>query len=178
MKGEKEFFRKRFFGGFNREDVIKYIAKIADERNEALAAKEKAEQDSRALADEVKKLRGEAGEIITDADVKKIVEDNIAAKETDVAEVAEDVEIAEVVETPEVADVAEVVEVAEADAAAEADITEENADVEVKPEIESRVAANERIMAERAAAVAAAKTAETEAVGEDAKAAAAYQHAI
>ena len=73
MEGEKEFFRKRFFGGFNREDVIKYIAKIAGERNEALAAKEKAEKelseirtaqekadhDARALAEEVKKLRDE-----------------------------------------------------------------------------------------------------------------------
>ena len=45
MEGEKEFFRKRFFGGFNREDVIKYIAKIANERNEALAAQEKAEKE-------------------------------------------------------------------------------------------------------------------------------------
>ena len=59
MVGEKEFFRKRFFGGFNRNDVIKYIAKIAEERNEAIAAKEKAEKEARALAEELRKLRGE-----------------------------------------------------------------------------------------------------------------------
>jgi len=59
VSGEKEFFRKRFFGGFNREDVIKYIAGLAEERNEALAAKERAEKKARALAEEVKKLRGE-----------------------------------------------------------------------------------------------------------------------
>ena len=68
MQGEKEFFRKRFFGGFNRDDVIKYIAKIADERNDALAAKEKAENESQGLIDAVKEkaereLRVLAGEV-------------------------------------------------------------------------------------------------------------------
>ena len=57
MKGEKEYFRKKVFGGFNRDDVIKYIARIADERNEAIAAKEKAQKDAKALADEIKQLR-------------------------------------------------------------------------------------------------------------------------
>ena len=81
MSGEKEFFRKRFFGGFNRDDVIKYITRIADERNEAVAARQKAlkeiqtlkdelstavaarenaEKDARTLAEEVKTLRYEA----------------------------------------------------------------------------------------------------------------------
>ena len=59
MKGEKEFFRKRFFGGFNRNDVIKYIAKIAEERNVAIAAKDKAEKEVRELTAEVEKLRKE-----------------------------------------------------------------------------------------------------------------------
>jgi len=57
MKGEKEFFRKRFFGGFNRDDVIKYIAKIANERNDALAAQSKAESKLKELEEEIKKLR-------------------------------------------------------------------------------------------------------------------------
>ena len=61
MKGEKEFFRKKVFGGFNRDDVIKYITGLAEERNEALEAKEKAEKKARALAEEIKKLREEAG---------------------------------------------------------------------------------------------------------------------
>jgi len=60
MVGEKVFFRKRFFGGFNRDDVIKYIAKIAEERNEAVVAKEKAEKDAQILAAELKKLREES----------------------------------------------------------------------------------------------------------------------
>ena len=59
MKGEICFFRKRFFGGFNREDVISYIATISQERNELMAAKEKAEEELRELIREVATLRFE-----------------------------------------------------------------------------------------------------------------------
>ena len=59
MTGEIRFFRKRFFGGFNREDVINYIAMIAQERNELLAAKEKAESENVDLIREVATLRFE-----------------------------------------------------------------------------------------------------------------------
>ena len=58
MQGEKEFFRKRFFGGFNREDVVRYIARIAQERNEAIEEKEKAESKVFALEEELQRLRG------------------------------------------------------------------------------------------------------------------------
>jgi len=72
MEGEKEFFRKRFFGGFNREDVIKYITGLANERNEAIEAKEKAEKKARALAEEVKKLRaGQNKNPVTRIKIKK-----------------------------------------------------------------------------------------------------------
>jgi len=57
MKGEKEFFRKRLFGGFNREDVTKYIAKVANERNEALEACEKAEKRAHDLNEELCMLK-------------------------------------------------------------------------------------------------------------------------
>jgi len=79
MKGEKEFFRKRFFGGFNRTDVIKYIAKIAEERNEAIAAKEKAEKELRALTEEIRTLRGE--EINPGSDIAVLDEEIAAIKE-------------------------------------------------------------------------------------------------
>ena len=59
MTGEINSFRSRFFGGFNREDVVEYIAKLAQERNEIEDAKIKAENDSRALAIEIVKLRSE-----------------------------------------------------------------------------------------------------------------------
>jgi len=60
MMGEKEFFRKRFFGGFNRQDVINYIAKIADERNTAIAEKEKIENELISLKEELNELRNNA----------------------------------------------------------------------------------------------------------------------
>ncbi|MCL2663251.1 MAG: hypothetical protein FWE83_07985 [Oscillospiraceae bacterium] len=59
MKGEKVFFRKKLFGGFNREDVVVYIAKIAEERNEAITAKEKAEKEVSKLTRELQIMRGE-----------------------------------------------------------------------------------------------------------------------
>jgi hypothetical protein len=59
MKGEKVFFRKKLFGGFNREDVVTYIAKIAQERNEAVTAKEKAEKEVSKLTRELQFLQGE-----------------------------------------------------------------------------------------------------------------------
>jgi hypothetical protein len=62
MKGEKVFFRKKIFGGFNREDVVQYIAKIAQERNEAITAKEKAEKEVSRLTREIRLLRGEEPE--------------------------------------------------------------------------------------------------------------------
>jgi len=40
MTGEVLYFRKRFIGGFNRDDVVAYISKISTERNEAIAEKE------------------------------------------------------------------------------------------------------------------------------------------
>ena len=64
MTGEIMFFRKRFFGGFNRKDVVKYIAMLAEERNELAAAKDKAENDAKALAREVAALRLEKDEAV------------------------------------------------------------------------------------------------------------------
>ena len=62
MTGDINFFRKRFFGGFNREDVASYIAKMARERNELAAAVEKAESEARVLAREILALRLETEE--------------------------------------------------------------------------------------------------------------------
>ena len=62
MTGESNFFRKRFFGGFNKEDVVDYIAELAQERNDLAKAKEKAEKEIQALAHEVESLRLETEE--------------------------------------------------------------------------------------------------------------------
>ena len=53
MTGESSYFRKRFFGGFNREDVVEYISKVAKERNELATELEKANKDMQALRDEI-----------------------------------------------------------------------------------------------------------------------------
>ena len=60
MSGEVKFFRKRFFGGFNRDDVVKYISKLAQERNEYKSAREAAEAQTKAMTEEVEPLRIEA----------------------------------------------------------------------------------------------------------------------
>ena len=62
MTGEIKFFRKRFIGGFNRQDVIDYITELAQERDKNLALKEKAQQDVRALASVVASLKNERDE--------------------------------------------------------------------------------------------------------------------
>ena len=83
MEGEKVFFRKRAFGGFNRDDVIKYLAKVADERNEAIAGKERALNEVKALNEEIKQLKVQLIERNVTA-----VADEIATYETAVANAA------------------------------------------------------------------------------------------
>ena len=62
MAGEISYFRKRFLGGFNREDVIDYIEKLAQERNKLQAEKAAAEQAVSKLAGELETLRHEVEE--------------------------------------------------------------------------------------------------------------------
>ena len=62
MAGEINSFRSRFFGGFNRGDVVEYISRLSKERNEMEAAKTKAEDEVRALALEIRTLRSETEE--------------------------------------------------------------------------------------------------------------------
>ena len=103
MKGEKEFFRKRFFGGFNREDVVKYIAKIADERNEALAAQEKAETKAQELAEELRILREGADKTVAEQPaVAEEVADEQVAEEPVVVEQAIEEPVVEPVAIPAV----------------------------------------------------------------------------
>ena len=62
MTGEIKFFRKRFIGGFNRQDVVEYITDLARERDENLALREKAEQDLQAFMAEMESLKQERDE--------------------------------------------------------------------------------------------------------------------
>jgi len=68
MKGEIKYFRKRFFGGFNREDVVEYIAKLAQERNGFREARNVAEQEAQKLSIEIEALRLEIEEAKCEAD--------------------------------------------------------------------------------------------------------------
>lgn len=62
MTGEIKFFRKRFIGGFNRQDVVDYIAELARERDENLALREKSDQKVRDLMAEIDSLKHERDE--------------------------------------------------------------------------------------------------------------------
>lgn len=84
MTGEIKFFRKRFIGGFNRQDVVEFIADLARERDENLALKEKAQQNLQDLLaemealklerDEAKRLAAEYKSEVLDAARKTLVE--------------------------------------------------------------------------------------------------------
>ena len=49
-------FRKPLIGGFHRHDVIKYITKLAQQRNEAILAREEAESKHQDLLDAIAEL--------------------------------------------------------------------------------------------------------------------------
>lgn len=59
MKGEVQFIKKQIFGGFNRKDVVDYVAKIAKERNEALEVCSEASTKIIALTAVVDELNAE-----------------------------------------------------------------------------------------------------------------------
>jgi hypothetical protein len=62
MTGEIKFFRKRFIGGFNRQDVIDYIAVLAQENEGNRVLKEKAEKAVQELVMEMVSLKRERDE--------------------------------------------------------------------------------------------------------------------
>jgi len=86
MTEDISYFRKRFLGGFNREDVIKYIKKLAQERNELREAKEAADEEARAISREVSPLREGIEEVRREAqlviDEKDIVMQALADEVT------------------------------------------------------------------------------------------------
>ena len=74
MTGEVDFFRKRFIGGFDRKDVVDYIAKLAGERNALADARDKAVQEVNELTIQVDSLRRELAESIRYAESFKVEE--------------------------------------------------------------------------------------------------------
>ena len=74
MQGEIQFIKKQIFGGFNRKDVVAYIAKMAGERNEAREAAKEALAKAGALTEEVETLKLEL------ESCKKIIDEVIDRK--------------------------------------------------------------------------------------------------
>jgi hypothetical protein len=62
MTGDANFFRKRFLGGFNQQDVVEYVTKLAQERNMYREAKLRAEEEAEKLSGELERVRREARE--------------------------------------------------------------------------------------------------------------------
>ena len=62
MTGEIKSFRRQLIGGFDRRDVMSYIAKISHERNMFSQTKFEAERALSKLADEIERLNGELEE--------------------------------------------------------------------------------------------------------------------
>ena len=75
MQGEIQFIKKQIFGGFNREDVVAYIAKMAKERNEAREACKEATIKLEALNEEIKVLKLELLELENSKIVIDVAED-------------------------------------------------------------------------------------------------------
>ena len=83
MPGEQNYFRKRFFGGFNKNDVIDYIEKMSKELNELEDLYEKAKAEAHDLSDMNAKLRLDANIAKEEAEivVKALADDNATLRQ-------------------------------------------------------------------------------------------------
>ncbi len=59
MSGDIRHFRRRVFGGFDENDVMRYIEELAGQRNKYKLTGDRLEQDLKALQFELKRLQGE-----------------------------------------------------------------------------------------------------------------------
>jgi chromosome segregation ATPase len=62
MSGDIRHFRRRLFGGFDENDVMRYIEELAGQRNKYKMSGDKLEQELRDLTYELKRLQGELDE--------------------------------------------------------------------------------------------------------------------
>ncbi len=59
MSGDIRHFKRRFFGGFDENDVMRYIEELAAQRNKYKMTGDKLEQDLKDLSYELKRLQTE-----------------------------------------------------------------------------------------------------------------------
>lgn len=69
MSGEVRHFRRRFFGGFDTNDVMLYIEELAAQRNKYKTTGDRLELELKNLTDEIKRLQAD----LDDAD-RRIME--------------------------------------------------------------------------------------------------------
>ncbi len=62
MSGDIRHFRRRLFGGFDENDVMRYVEELAAQRNKYKMTGDKLEQDFKDLQYELKRLQGELDE--------------------------------------------------------------------------------------------------------------------
>jgi chromosome segregation ATPase len=62
MSGDIRHFRRRLFGGFDENDVMRYIEELAGQRNKYKVTGDKLEQELKDLSYELKRLQGELDE--------------------------------------------------------------------------------------------------------------------
>jgi len=77
MSDTTEKFRGRLFGGFDRRDVVDYISRLADERNQAIVERDQLFERVAQLEEELAALTGEPD------DVPETEEPEIDASETE-----------------------------------------------------------------------------------------------
>ena len=73
MKDSVGQFRKPLVGGFHKHDVIKYITKLAKQRNEAIQAIKEAESKQQPLLDAIAELHKRNVEISREMAVNKML---------------------------------------------------------------------------------------------------------
>ena len=73
MKDGVGLFRKPLVGGFHKHDVIKYITKLAKQRNEAVAAIKEAEEKQQPLLDAIAELHKRNVDITREMSVNKML---------------------------------------------------------------------------------------------------------
>jgi chromosome segregation ATPase len=69
MSGDIRRFRRRLFGGFDADDVMRYIEELASQRNKYKVTGDRLERELSGLNDEIRRLQGE----LDDAD-RRIME--------------------------------------------------------------------------------------------------------
>lgn len=75
MNGDVRHFRRKFFGGFDSRDVVRYIEELAGQRNRYKMTGDRLENELKTLNDEIKRLQSELDDTerrITEIKVKSL----------------------------------------------------------------------------------------------------------